>query len=67
MKGNMPPDANSSKRGHNRHSKERGMWHLLPPVMWWGWWWSKQMSLEIKTTAQLFHAKRVNFLQSRSE
>ena len=28
---------------------------------------SKQMSLEIKTTAQLFHAKRVNFLQSRSE
>ena len=30
MKGNMPPNANSSKRGHNKHSKERGMWHLLP-------------------------------------
>ena len=61
MKGNMPPDANSSKRDHNKHSKERGMWHLLPPVMWWGWWWSKQMTLEIKTTAQLFHAKTSQF------
>jgi hypothetical protein len=28
---------------------------------------SKQMTLEIKTTAQLFHAKLVKFLQSRSE